>query len=83
MLLIQLTHMGMLYKITNSLIDTYMYIKPASFFKHSDPRTRRAQKLHQEHTQHHVLFHSFSLSMEPPSYYNFFLTLQPSSSRDD
>ena len=44
----------MLYKINNDLVD----INPESFFHHSDPRTRGAKRLHQEQTQHHVLFHS-------------------------
>ena len=33
-------------------------INPASFFHHSDPRTRGTQRLHQEQAQHHILFHS-------------------------
>ena len=44
--------LGMLSKVNKG-------IKPASFFRHSDPRTRGAQQLRQEQTQHHVLFHSF------------------------
>ena len=45
----------MLYKINNDLVD----MNPASFFHHSEPRTRGAQRLHQEQAQHHVLCHSF------------------------
>ena len=45
---------GMFYKINNGLVD----INTESFFHHSDPRTRGAQRLHQEQTQYHVLFHS-------------------------
>jgi len=46
------TCLGMLYKIN---------INPASFFHLSDSKTRGAQRLHQEHAQHLVLFHSFFL----------------------
>ena len=45
----------MLSKTKNGLLD----INPESFIYHSDPRTKGGQRLHQEQTQHHVLFHSF------------------------
>ena len=67
----QQIHLGMLYKINNGLVD----IDPESFFRHSDPRARGSQRLYQQQTQHHILFHSFfphSLRMEPPPYIYFF-----------
>ena len=51
----QQTRLGMLYKINNDLVD----INLANIFHHSDPRTRGTQRLHQEQTQHYVLFCSF------------------------
>ena len=45
----------MLCKINKGLVD----ISPASFLRHSDPRTRGTQRLHQEQTQHPVLSRAF------------------------
>ena len=45
----------MLYRIVNNLVD----VEPSKFFRSSDPRTRGAKKLFQEHTKHPVLHTSF------------------------
>ena len=50
------TRLGLLYKINNILVD----VNTECFFHHSDPKTKGAQSLHQEQTQHPVLFHSFT-----------------------
>ena len=42
----------MLYRISSRLLD----INLARFCQHADPRTRGAQRVHQEHTNHLVLF---------------------------
>ena len=47
--------LGKLHKLNNGLVD----INPVIFFHLTDPRTRGAQRLHQEQAQHHVLFNSF------------------------
>ena len=46
--------LGVFFEINKGLVD----INPASFFHHSGPRTRGAQKRHEEQAQHHVFFHS-------------------------
>ena len=48
------TCLGKLHKLNNDIVD----INPAIFFHFIGPRTRGAQRLHQEQAQHHVLFHS-------------------------
>ena len=49
------SRLQMLYRITNNLVD----LDRNKFFKHSDRRTRGAQRIHQEHSQHPILFSSF------------------------
>ena len=58
---------GMLYKIDNGLVE----VNPASLLHLSDPRTRGAQRLHQEQTKQPthplpLLLPLYSLWMEPP-----------------
>ena len=45
----------MLYRINNGLVD----IDLSSYCHHADLRTRKARRLHQDHTSHPVLFNSF------------------------
>ena len=45
----------MLFKIKHELVD----LNPSNYLRHSDPRTRGAQRLYQERAEHPVLYNSF------------------------
>ena len=60
----------------SSWTTTTRLTNPGSFFRHSDPRTRGAQRLHQEEAQHPCLFQwspPYSLWMESPPYGYLFI----------
>ena len=49
------SRLGMLYKIENGLVD----LKPSTFYRHSDARTRGGNKIYQEHATHRTTYNAF------------------------
>ena len=60
----------MLYRISSELVN----INLTSFCQHADPRTRGAQCLHQERTNHPILFNFFSCTIIDWNHHLFAIT---------